>query len=174
MIELAGPFAIACVFVAVGGALKALHPADTARALAALHLPHRHALVRAGGGLEVVLGTAALLLGGPLALGVAASYLIFAGFVLAALRAGSPISTCGCLGKVDTPPTFVHVGLNLAFAAVAAVAAFTSGIALPDVLSHQPLAGIPFLLLLAVGCALVALAWSSLPKTLALAREVRA
>ncbi len=120
------------------------------------------------------LGAAALLVGGVFALGVAVSYVLFAVFVLAALRAGSPISTCGCLGKVDTPPSMIHVTLNLSFAVVAAVAAFTAGIELPEVLSHQPLAGIPFLLLLGVGCSLVALSWSSLPKTLALARERRA
>jgi hypothetical protein len=68
----------------------------------------------------------------------------------------------------------VHVVLDAAFAGVAAVAAFTSGVALPDVLGDQPLLGIPFVLLLVIGCSLVFLAFSSLPKTMAAVREVGA
>ena len=50
---------------------------------------------------------------------VAVSYLAFAGFVIVALRSGAPISSCGCFGKVDTPPSVVHVVLDVAFAGVA-------------------------------------------------------
>jgi hypothetical protein len=64
--------------------------------------------------------------------------------------------------------------LDLAFAGVATVAAFTGDVALPDVLDHQPLLGIPFVMLLVIGCSLVFLAFSSLPKTMAAVREVAA
>jgi hypothetical protein len=57
---------------------------------------------------------------------------------------------------------------------VAAAAAFTGGVALPEVLDDQPLLGVPFVLLLAIGCWLVFLAFSSLPKTMAAVREVGA
>ena len=105
---------------------------------------------------------------------VALSYLAFAGFVVVALRSGSPISSCGCFGKIDTPPSIVHVVLDLAFAGVAAAAAVVGDVALPDVLGDQPLLGIPFLMLLVIGCSLVFLAFTSLPKTMAVVREVAA
>jgi hypothetical protein len=177
---LAGPFAIAAVLLAVGGAAKAVRPRDTALALSAVGvkfprlLPGR-VVVRVGGAVEAVVGVAALVVGGPVLCAlVAASYLAFAGFVVVALRTGAPISSCGCFGKVDTPPSVVHVVLDVAFAGVAAAAAFTGDVALPEVLDHQPLLGIPFLMLLVIGCSLVFLAFSSLPKTMAAVREVAA
>ena len=39
--------------------------------------------------------------------------------------AGTPLSTCGCFGTPDTPPTGVHLGLNLAAAGVALAVALT-------------------------------------------------
>jgi hypothetical protein len=177
---LAGPFAIAAVLLAVGGAAKAVRPRDTAQALSAVGIkfprvfPGRVA-VRIGGAIEAVIGVAALLVGGPVLCAlVAVSYVAFAGFVVVALRTGAPISSCGCFGKVDTPPSIVHVVLDVAFAGVSAAAAFTGDVALPDVLGDQPLAGVPFLMLLAIGCSLVFLAFSSLPKTMAAVREVAA
>jgi hypothetical protein len=177
---LAGPFAIAAVLLAAGGALKALRPRDTAQALTAVGIgfprwfPARVA-VRLGGGVEALIGVAALMVGGPVLCAlVAASYLAFAVFVVVALRTGAPISSCGCFGKVDTPPSVVHVVLDVAFAGVAAAAAVTGDVALPDVLADQPLVGIPFVLLLAIGCSLVFLAFTALPKTMAAVREVAA
>ena len=137
-------------------------------------LPGR-VVVRIGGAVEAVIGVAALFVGGPVLCAlVAVSYLAFAIFVAVALRTGAPISSCGCFGKVDTPPSLVHVVLDVAFAGVATAAAITGDVALPDVLGDQPLAGVPFLLLLAIGCSLVFLAFTSLPKTMAVVREVAA
>jgi hypothetical protein len=176
MSVLAGPFAIASVLLALGGVAKAFRPSDTAQALVAVGVRfHRsvpsRSVVRIGGLVEAVIGVAALLTGAPVwcAL-VAVSYLTFTGFVVA-LRTGAPISSCGCFGKVDTPPSAVHVVLDLAFAGVAGVAAVVGEVALPDVLRDQPLSGLPFLLLLVIGCSLVLLAFSSLPKTMAAVRE---
>lgn len=180
MSVLAGPFTIAAVLLAAGGAAKAFRPRDTAQALTAVGLRFPRAFparlaVRLGGALEAVIGVAALLVGGPVLCAlVALSYLAFTAFVAVALRTGAPISSCGCFGKVDTPPSIVHVVLDLAFAAVATAAAFTGDVALPDVLPDQPLLGIPFVLLVVIGCGLVFLAFSSLPKTMAAVREVAA
>jgi hypothetical protein len=177
---LAGPFAIAAVLLAVGGALKAVRPRDTAQALGAVGLRFpswfsARAAVRVGGVVEAVIGVGALLTGGPVfAALVAASYLAFAAFVFVALRTGAPISSCGCFGKVDTPPSVVHIVINLAAAAVAIGAAIVVDVALPDVLRDQPLLGIPFLLLIVIGCSLVFLAFTALPKTMAAVREVAA
>jgi hypothetical protein len=177
MSALAGPFAIATAVLALGGALKALEPADTAHALTALGLPGGRVLVRIGGALEAVVAIGALVTGNAaLAAIVAASYIAFAVIVAIALRSGKPISSCGCLGKIDTPPSLVHVAVDVVCAGVAAGAAVaaTAEIALPDVLADQPLLGIPFLLLVAVGTGLVLLSLTALPKTLAAARAVRA
>ncbi|NBP51962.1 MAG: hypothetical protein EBU70_12465, partial [Actinobacteria bacterium] len=107
-----GPYAIAAVLLAVAGAAKAASPTATAGALRALGLPGRPVWVRIGGAAEAGLAAAALATGWvPLVVAVGASYLVFAAFVVAALRAGVPVASCGCLGRVDTPPHAVHVGV---------------------------------------------------------------
>ena len=107
-----------------------------------MQLPSAQWLVRAVGIAEAVVAVAALATGWWfLALLVAASYLAFALFVIGALRAGKPLSSCGCFGKVDTPPTMVHVVIDLAAVAVATGVAVAPDAALPDVLADQPLAG---------------------------------
>jgi hypothetical protein len=174
---LAGPFAIACTLLAVGGVLKAVRPGDTANALTAVGFRFPRSVargaVRAGGVIEAAIGVGALVSGWAALAGlVAVSYLGFTAFVVLALRSGKPISSCGCFGKVDTPPSPVHVALDLAFAAVAAAAVVAGDVALPDVVSDQPLWGIPFVLLLAIGCYLVFLAFTALPKTMAAVRGV--
>jgi hypothetical protein len=179
MSVVAGPFALACVVLVAGGALKAWHPNDTANALRAvgLRLPlgATRASVRGFGAAEAVLGGVALVTGDPVAcVLVALSYLAFAAFVVAALRSGTAIASCGCFGKVDTPPSLVHVVLDVLFGIVAAIAAGVGAVALPDVVKDQPLAGLPFLLLLVIGVSLVFLAFTALPKTMAAARGVTA
>jgi len=173
---LAGPFAILAVVLALGGALKAIDPVSTANALHALRVPLGPSLVRAGGALELFVAVAALVTGeAALAAVVAASYAAFAVVVGIALVTRRPISSCGCFGKVDTPPSWVHVAIDVAAAGVAAAAAFAAAdeIALPDVLSKQPLAGVPFVLLVANGVVFVFLAFISLPKTMAAAAALR-
>lgn len=175
MSVLAGPFAISCVLLALGGGAKAVRPGDTANALAAVKLPHARLLVRLGGAAELVIAIGALVLGDPVLAGlVALSYLAFAVFVLVALRSGTPISSCGCFGKIDTPPSVVHVVVDLSLAVVAAVVAVTgAAVALPDVMADQPLLGIPFALLVAIGSYLAFVSFTALPKTLAAVRVVR-
>ncbi|MGH3664830.1 MAG: hypothetical protein ACRDU8_01845, partial [Egibacteraceae bacterium] len=72
---LAGPYWAAALLLAVAGAPKILRPHPTVRALRALWLPATPPLVRVLGAVEVGVGLAAVVLGGPLfALLVAASY----------------------------------------------------------------------------------------------------
>ena len=128
----------------------------------------------AGGAAEVVIGVGALVLGGPVfAALVALSYLGSPVFVALALRSGSPISSCGCFGKVDTPPSLVHLVVDLLAAGCAiTVAVAGDTVALPDVLADQPAAGVPFVILAVTGIYLVFLSFTSLPKTLAAAHVV--
>lgn len=126
MSTLAGPFLVAVVILGAAGALKVARPDSTARALGELGLPASPSLVRAGALAELIVAAGALVGGGrPFAVLVAVSYLGFAAFVLAALRRGTPLSTCGCFGVEDTPPTGVHLGLNLAAAVAAGAVALT-------------------------------------------------
>lgn len=168
MNALAGPFAVAAVLLALGGAAKALQPADTANALGSLGLPGSRTIVRAGGALELVIGVSALVYGlRAFALLMAVSYAAFAAFVVLALRRGTPISSCGCFGKADTPPSRVHVAVNLAAAIVATAVAVAPVGSITDVLADQPLLGLPFLLLVAVGVYLTFLALTVVPRNLA-------
>jgi hypothetical protein len=160
-----GPFAAAAALLVVAGGAKLLRPGTTTKALRQARLPARDGMVRAGAAVEVVVGIAALAGSTVGAAAVAASYLVFAGFVALGLRTGSPISTCGCFGEPDAAPTPTHLVLNLAAAAVALGAAVGGRPpALADVLAHQPLAGLPFLLLTGVTGYLAYLAMSVLPR----------
>lgn len=126
MSTLAGPFLVAVALLGAGGALKVVRPDFTARAMREMGLPVSPAAVRTGALVELAIAAGALVGGGrPLAALVAVSYAAFAAFVLAALRRGVPLSSCGCFGADDTPPTGIHLALNLAAFAVAGAVALT-------------------------------------------------
>jgi len=171
---LAGPFAIAAALLAIGGAMKAWRPQDTANALRGVGLPGSSLLVRVGGVVELIIGATALAAGSTVsAVLVALSYTVFLAFVVTALRRHVPVATCGCFGKVDTPPSRVHVGVNLVAVAAAVTVAVDPGAGLIDTIRIQPLAGVPYLLLVALGVGLVFVALTSLPRTLALVPNAR-
>ena len=128
--ELIGLYLVAAGLLVVAGVAKAARPDDTARAMAAL-LPgppplRLRALARpgrrAGGGRARRRGhrcsrarlTAAL---------VALSYVAFVGVVAVARWRGGPLATCGCFGRPDTPPTALHLVVDLVLAAAAATVA---------------------------------------------------
>ena len=166
MTPAAGPFAIAAALLVAGGLLKTARPADTATALRQSGLPATPGLVRAGGLVEAGLGVAALVRGDRVtAVLVAVSYAAFAGFVALALRRGTPLASCGCFGKEDSPPTRLHVALT---AAAAVAVAVRPGVGLAAVVRAQPLGGVPFLLLLCCGVAFAYLALTSVPRLLVL------
>jgi len=165
----AGPFAIASALLVAGGLLKSVHPDDTATALRESGVPASRLLVRVGGVVEAVLGAAALATGSRVtAVLVALSYVAFAGFVARALRHHTPLATCGCFGKEDSPPTRLHVVLTAAAAAAAVAVAVQPGVGIGTVVQHQPLGGVPFLLLLLCGVAFAYLALTELPRALVL------
>lgn len=124
MATLAGPFIVTAALLGAGGASKVARPAPTARALGQMGLRVPAAAVRVGAALELAVATAAIIDGArPFAALVAASYLAFAAFVAVALRRKVPLSSCGCFGVADTPPTFVHLAVNLAAAGIAGTVA---------------------------------------------------
>jgi hypothetical protein len=162
-----GPYLAAALLLLAAGLAKVRRPADTSIALRRAGLPVPEWVVRAGAAAEVAAGCWALTSAQAAAGLVALSYLGFAGFVALALRRGSPVSSCGCFGKADSPPTVSHVVLNLAAAATAAWAAFHAHAGAVAVLRHQPLAGVPLLLLTGAVAYLAYLVMGVLPKTLA-------
>ncbi|MCJ7436152.1 MAG: hypothetical protein MUP97_00085 [Acidimicrobiia bacterium] len=164
----AGPFAIAATLLLVGGLAKAWRPTDTAHALRGLGVPVPPFAVRLGGLVEAAVGLSALVRGDRVsAILVALSYLAFSGFVIVALARHAPIASCGCFGRLDTPPSTVHVVLDLGALLAAVTVVFEPGVGLSRVLRDQPLAGVPFLLLVITGTFVAFVAMTLLPRVIA-------
>ena len=167
MEALAGPVVVVSALLALAGAMKVVQPASTSGALRAMRLPSSPGLVRTLGVAEIVVALGAgITFERPLLALLAAMYLAFAAFVAAALGARTPLQSCGCFGRADTPPSIVHLGLNVAAAGLALVAAATSTPSLGDTLSDQPWAGLPFALLVTVSVYLCVTLLTVLPLTM--------
>lgn len=139
-----GPFLAAAALLVVAGAAKVLRPGDLATALRRSTGMGTSA-VRVGAAGECAVGLAAIAHPSPLTAAlVAASYGAFALYVAWLRWQGGPLATCGCFGAADTPPTFLHIAVDLAFAGSAlAVMDGGGGGWLPDALAGQPAAGWP-------------------------------
>lgn len=121
---LLAPFMASALVLSGGGAAKLVHPTDTANAIARLGVPRAGLSVRLLAAVEVAIGACALLRPSPpTAALVAASYAGFATVVALGLRRHVPLSTCGCFGEPDTPPTLAHLGMTLGASVLAAVEA---------------------------------------------------
>jgi hypothetical protein len=158
---LAGPFVAAAALLALAGTFKVRRPAPTARALRTAGLGVLAPVARALGVAELAVGVGALVLDTRVVPAlVAAFYLGFAAFVALGLARATPASDCGCFGQTESPPTAIHLVMNLGAAGVAAAVALGPGGGLATALLDQPLGGVPFLLLAAtcVGLAYAALA----------------
>jgi len=164
MQSLAGPFAVAAGLLVLGRESKARRPDSTVRALGAAGARVPAALVRLFGAAEVAIGISAVLVGGrlPGAL-VAASYAGFTAFVAVALRRRTPLASCGCFGRPDTPPTATHLAIIAAGTAVAGWAAVDPLPGIPAVLADPTGGGVPLLALVGLGLWLAYLALAVLP-----------
>lgn len=148
-----------------------MDPEPTRGALGATRLPAATAVAMTLGVWEIVAGAIALAFGGPVGGGLLAlTYLGFAGFVGFALARDLPIQSCGCFGRDDTPPTWLHVAVNLSAGAAGIWIAVTGTGDLLVTLGDQPLAGIPYLGFVGVGVYALYLLLAELPQTLSLAR----
>lgn len=168
------PALATAALLALAGAQKLLDPTMTVGALRALRLPSSPALVRAGSAAELVLGVTALTIGGWALWGlVALSYVAFAAFVTAALRAGTMIGSCGCFGREDTPPHRSHVALNLVLAGLALATGVTASTSPIDALADHPGDAVAAVVLALVLLGLLWAAFVELPRTLAADRPRR-
>jgi hypothetical protein len=117
-------FCAAALLLVGAGATKVLDPAPLVRALRSAGWPVGAAVVRLLAGAEVVIGVLALWRPGRwTALAAALAYAGFTAFVLRARSRDGVLSSCGCFGKADTPPTPAHVGVTAAAAVAALVVA---------------------------------------------------
>lgn len=123
MLAHSGPTLALLGLLALAGGMKVASPDLTAGALRAAGLPHSRPAVRALGVLEVSIAVSAIILGSAVtAAGAAILYAGFAAFVIHALRHRLPISSCGCFGATDTPPSLNHLIVNIAAVVVLIVA----------------------------------------------------
>ena len=77
----------------------------------------------------MTVGLAALSIGGPVPTALLGlSYLGFTGFVVLALRRGGAVSSCGCLGRPDTPPTRTHAVVTTTLGVAALVQSARGGV----------------------------------------------
>ncbi len=138
-----GPLAVAALVLVISGAAKVHAPDAATAALAAVSLPPATSLVRFVGAAEIVLGAVALLAGGRIAaIGVALAY---AAFAVVALRMSrdADARSCGCFGNAGARPGILHVAVNVAIAALAALAAATGSGGLIAVAGDTPAGGVP-------------------------------
>ena len=167
MPALTGPALVTALLLVLAGAQKLVDPTMTVGALRALRLPSSPGLVRAGSGAELALGASAVAVGGAaLWWLVAASYLAFGAFVLAALRRGTMIGSCGCFGREETPPHPSHVVLNVALATAAAATAVRTPGSVLEALGDHPGTAVGVVALSAVALLLLYAAFVELPRTL--------
>lgn len=165
-------YASAAVLLVAAGAAKLSRPAPGVADLLGFRAPTP--LVRLVGASEVAVGIAALLVGGPAAWAVGLLYASFAVIVLRAVlvKAGS----CGCFGRLDAPPSWVHVLGNLALAAVsfAAVGTDTAPVqAVARSISDRPAVGAALAAEIVLMAGLGLVAFTALPEALG-ARTARA
>ncbi|MDW3217409.1 MAG: hypothetical protein R8F63_02240 [Acidimicrobiales bacterium] len=153
----------AALLLLVAGVAKIVRPAPTGDLLATLGLPGSDAVAVGVGGVETVVGVVALAVGGPLTAAlVGAFYVAFAGIVVRAMRAGA--ASCGCFGRVDAPPSWIHVIGNAALAAVSFAA--IAGDAPVEVMEDQPAGGVGFVLVVGVLAGLALVAFTALPEAM--------
>lgn len=174
MPALTAPALVVAALLALAGAQKLVDPTMTVGALRALRLPASPLLVRIGSAAELVLGVVAITVGGSIAWAmVAASYLAFAAFVLAALRGGTMIGSCGCFGRDETPPHPIHVVLDLGLAGVAVVMAATDPVAPLEALLDHPVDAVAIVAAAALALVLLYAAFVELPRALSAGRPGR-
>lgn len=170
--EIVGPLLVFAALLAAAGVAKGIAPQAAAGALRAMGLPGTPLLVRALGAVEVAIGIWVITTGSPpAALALGAAYLGFAAFVGVALARRLPIGSCGCFGKDDTPPTWIHLAYDLSAVAVAVLAAAqpigSPSRWLPQLGSHA--AG--YLLITGAVLLFSYILLAELPKTMALIRK---
>ena len=154
----------AALLLIVAGVAKTVRPVPTTGLFASFGLPEVPAAVVVIGVVEAAVGVSALVVGGPL-LAVATGTL-YVGFIVVVSRAlATGAESCGCFGRVDSPPSWIHVLGNAVFAVASFVAA--AGRTPAQVMADQPADGIGFVLASGVVAGLALVAFTAVPEALA-------
>ena len=155
--------AAAALLLLIAGSAKLVRPEPTVDLLVSLGLSNRTAPAVAIGLGEIAGGLAALAIGGPLpAAATGLFYVVFAAVVGRAMAEGA--ASCGCFGRTDVPPSWIHVVGNIAFAALSFVAVV--GDTPVDAMDGQPAGGVGFVLFVGVVAGLALVAFTALPEAL--------
>lgn len=153
--DVLAPLVFAAGIILCASGASTLRRADPVRrALHAAGLPDGPWGVRALAGVEIVAGASVLIWPGPGAFfAVAALYLGFAAFLASMLLRGVDAS-CGCAGRRDLPPSWLHAALTVivALAAIGFAAVRPDPPGLVGFVARSPALG----LALAAGSALIA------------------
>jgi hypothetical protein len=168
-----GLHALALLLLAAAAA-KLTRPAEAVDALRQARLPASAPLVRLLALSEIAVAGLVVIVGGvgP-ALALAGLHLGFAGFIVRLRASVGAGASCGCFGGSEAPADRLHVVVNLAAAAVAALGAATGAAALPAALGDQPAPGAAaYLVLVAVAAQATMLTLTALPRLLAANRLV--
>ena len=158
--------ASAAVLLVAAGAAKLSRPAPGWADL--LGFRARTPVVRLVGASEAAIGVAALFLGGAAAWAVGLLYAVFAAVVLRAFLAGA--GSCGCFGRLDAPPSLIHVVGNLVLAAVSFGAAGAPSPPIRQVMvqamSDNPAVGAALAAVVLLLAGLVLVSFTALPEAL--------
>jgi len=159
--------------LAIAGIYKLSDPAPTIGALRGAGLPHSRGVVWLLALAEVAVAGVWFAVGGRIAaLAGAGLYIGFALFVTFALRRDLPIASCGCLGRADTPPTWLHVIVNSLSAVVLIWAAIVPTGPLAGLPDESLAVAIPFLIFSGTVVYLLYAVIAVLPEKAAASREV--
>ena len=154
--------ASAAILLVAAGATKLSRPAGDSAGLFGFRA--RAGVVRLIGALEVAAGTAALLVGGPAAWAVGILYAAFALVVLRAVLAGA--ESCGCFGRLDAPPSLIHIVGNLVLAAVSLGAAGESSPPIVQAMGDSPAVGAARAAVVVLLAGLLLVSFTALPEAL--------
>lgn len=160
--------AIALGLIGMAGVAKLVNPEPTVGVLEAARLPSSQALARALGGIEIAAAMIGLSVGGATVGLGAILYLGFTFFTLGAVLNRVPVQSCGCFGRGDTPPSWLHVVYNAIAASALGWVAATGGSSIPWDSPTIQLAG--YLAFAGIGVYASYLFLSVLPRTLALTK----
>ncbi|MDE0606593.1 MAG: hypothetical protein OXH78_05495 [Acidimicrobiaceae bacterium] len=154
----------AALLLIAAGVAKVFRPVPTTDLLASFGLPEAPAAVVVIGLVESAVGVLALVVGGPLS--AAATGVLYLGFLAVVWRAlVTGATTCGCFGRVNAPPSWLHVVGNAGFAAASFVA--VAGPTPTQVMADQPASGVGFVLGSGVIAGLALVAFTAVPEALA-------
>ena len=157
--------ASAAVLLVLAGAAKLSRPAPGWADL--LGFRARTPVVRLVGASEAAIGVAALFLGGAAAWAVGLLYAVFAAVVLRALLAGA--GSCGCFGRLDAPPSRIHVLGNLVLAGVSFASAGAPSPPIPAIvqaMGDSPVVGAALAAVIALLAGLLLVSFTALSEAL--------